>query len=103
MMRAALISGLLACSAQAAMAVEVGTSDYMFASELSAKGFAPFGTGGSGNTLFGMTNGSDIYLCFLLDTPSDQAKRQTALLAELDGGTADRAIPNIPVVCVMTQ
>jgi hypothetical protein len=103
MIRGALISGLLACAAPMAMAVEVGTSDYMFVSDLSAKGFEAFGTGGSGNTLFGMTDGSDIYLCFLLDTPTDQSKRQTALLAELDGGSAERAIPNIPVVCVMTQ
>ena len=103
MIRAVLISGLLACSGAAVSALEVGTSEYRFASELSADGFAPFGTGGSGNTLFGMSNGSDIYLCFLLDTPADQGKRQTALLAELDGSAADRAIPNIPVVCVMTQ
>ncbi|MCK0148764.1 hypothetical protein MWU54_01915 [Marivita sp. S6314] len=86
-----------------AMAVDVGMSDYKFVSDLTAEGFETFGTGGAGNTVFGMTNGTDIYLCFLLDTPNDQTKRQTALLSELSGGSSDRAIPNIPVVCVMTQ
>ncbi|MFP7673320.1 hypothetical protein ACG74X_08190 [Marivita sp. S0852] len=103
MMRASLISGLLACAAPMAMAVEVGMSEYKFASELAADGFEAFGTGGSGNTVFGMTNRSDIYLCFLLDSPTDQSTRQAALLTELDGENEDRSVPNIPVVCVMTQ
>ncbi|WP_300583858.1 hypothetical protein [Marivita sp.] len=102
MIRAAVIA-FLASVGPAAMAYEPGQSDYVFSSDLSAQGFAPFGTGGSGNTLYGMTNGSDIYLCFLFDTPEDQATRQTALLAELAGDAGDRTIPNIPVVCVMTQ
>ncbi|MFP7570795.1 hypothetical protein [Marivita sp. S2033] len=103
MIRAGVISGLLAFVAPVAMAVEVDRSEYQFVSDLSAAGYAPFGTGGSGNTLFGMTDGSEIYLCFLLDTPNDQSQRQSALLAELDGGGDDRSVPNIPVVCVLTQ
>jgi hypothetical protein len=102
MIRAAVIA-VLASAGSAAMAYEPGQSDYVFSSDLSAQGFTPFGTGGSGNTLYGMTNGSDIYLCFLFDTPEDQSTRQTALLAELAGTATDRTIPNIPVVCVMTQ
>ena len=102
MIRRALIAAL-ALASPAAMALEPGQSEYVFSSDLSAQGFTPFGTGGVGNTLYGMTNGSDIYICFLFDTPEDQATRQTALLAELAGEATDRTIPNIPVVCVMTQ
>jgi hypothetical protein len=102
MIRAAVIAAL-AFAGPAAMAFEPGSSDYVFSSDLVAQGFAPFGTGASGNVVYGMTNGSDIYLCFLFDTPENQAIRQTALLDELAGQAKDRAIPNIPVVCVMTQ
>lgn len=102
MIRASAIT-LLICAATMTHAVEVGTSDYVFVSDLSAQGYAPFGTGGVAGDLFGMSNGSDIYLCFLLDTPADQSARQTALIAELQGGDTDRAVPNIPVVCVLTQ
>jgi hypothetical protein len=103
MIRAALISASLALVAPAVSAFEPDISDYIFSSDLSAQGFAPFGTGGVGNTVYGMSDGSDIYLCFLFDTPEDQSTRQTALLAELAGESPDRSIPNIPVVCVMTQ
>ena len=99
----AFVIAVCASVATMAHAVEVGTSDYMFVSDLSAQGFTPFGTGGAANDLFGMTNGSDIYLCFLLDTPEDQSARQSALIAELQGGDGDRSVPNIPVVCVLTQ
>ena len=102
MIRAAAITALLAV-APMAHAVEVGTSDYVFVSELSERGFTPFGTGGAARELFGMTDGSEIYLCFLLDTPEDQSARQSALIAELQGAAETRTIPNIPVVCVMTQ
>jgi hypothetical protein len=102
MMRAIAISAM-AFAGTIATAYEPGQSDYVFSSDLVAQGFAPFGTGGSGNTVYGMTNGSDIYLCFLFDTPEDQATRQTALLAELAGNATGRTIPNIPVVCLMTQ
>ncbi|WP_439525148.1 hypothetical protein [Marivita sp.] len=103
MIRAAVITATLASGASMVSAVEPGQSDFVFSSDLSAQGFAPFGTGGTANTLYGMTDGSDIYLCFLFDTPEDQGTRQTALLAELAGESPTRAIPNIPVVCVMTQ
>lgn len=78
-------------------------SDYRFVSDLVTEGFTPFGTGGASRDLFGMTNGADIYLCFLLDSPEDQSARQSALIAELQGGGDSQAVPNIPVVCVMTQ
>lgn len=102
MMRAPVIAAL-ASAGCSVLAYEPGQSEYAFFSDLAARGFEPFGTGGSGNTLYGMTDGSDIYLCFLFDTPEDQAARQTALLAELAGEASSRTIPNIPVVCVMTQ
>jgi hypothetical protein len=86
-----------------AQAVVVGSSNYVFVSDLTAQGYTPFGTGGVAGDLFGMSNGTDIYLCFLLDTPVDQSARQSALIAELQGGTTGRAVPNIPVVCVITQ
>lgn len=103
MIRAVLISAVAAGAAHGVFALEPGTSDFVFSSDLAARGFAPFGTGGTANTLYGMTDGSDIYLCFLFDTPEDQGMRQTALLAELAGDSPVRAVPNIPVVCVMTQ
>ena len=103
MIRALLISASVMGAAQMAAAFEPGTSDFVFSSDLLSRGFTPFGTGGTGNTLCGMSDGSDIYLCFLFDTPEDQSARQTALLAELAGDTPVRTVPNIPVVCVMTQ
>ncbi|MCL3882764.1 hypothetical protein [Marivita sp. GX14005] len=103
MIRAAAISGLMACAASVLPAVEVGQSEYRFVSELTADGFIPFGTGGSGNTLFGMSKGREIYLCFILDTAGDQAERQSVLLSELSGTPESRTLPNIPVVCVLTQ
>ena len=102
MIRSAVIAAA-AFAGSAAMAFAPGQSDYVFSSDLLVQGFEPFGTGASGNVLYGMTNGSDIYLCFLFDTPEDQATRQTALLDELAGQAKDRSVPNIPVVCVMTQ
>lgn len=98
-----LIAALAVAGATMAQAVEVGMSDYRFVSELAADGFTPFGSGGAARDLFGMTDGSDIYLCFLLDSPEDQSARQSALIAELQGGGESRTVPNIPVVCVMTQ
>ncbi|HKK97249.1 MAG TPA: hypothetical protein VJ928_03655 [Marivita sp.] len=102
MMRASVISALLTLSS-AAFAFDVGSSEYVFSSDLSAQGFTPFGTGGAANDIYGMTDGDDIYLCFLFDTPEDQSARQTALIAELQGSAESRSVPNIPVVCVLTQ
>ena len=102
MTRWALIAGFLSF-ASASHALDVGTSDYVFVSDLSAQGFTPFGTGGALRDLFGMTDGSDIYLCFSLDAPEDQSTRQASLIAELQHTGTDRVVPNIPVVCVLTQ
>lgn len=102
MIRGAAIAAMV-CSTGPATAVEVRTSSYVFVSDLSAQGFTPFGTGGVAGDMFGMGNGEDIYLCFLLDTPEDQATRQSILIAELQGAADGSEIPNIPVVCVLTQ
>ena len=103
MIRAAYIACLAVALAPMVQALEVGQSDYVFSSDLASQGFIPFGTGGVAGDLFGMSKGSEIYLCFLLDTPEDQSARQSALIAELQGNAQSRTIPNIPVVCVLTQ
>jgi hypothetical protein len=84
-------------------ALEVGESDFRFASDLSSEGFTPFATSGAGNTIFGMQRGTDQHLCFIADQSDDQAQRQRVLLAELAGEEPDRTVPNIPVVCILTQ
>jgi hypothetical protein len=50
-----------------------------------------------------MTNGTDLYLCFIADNLEAQAARQQALIAEIGGEGPDRTVPNIPVVCILTQ
>ncbi len=86
-----------------AMAIEVGESDFVFVSDLANQGFVPFAASASGNATFGMTNGTDLYLCFIADNLEAQAERQQALIAEINGENPDRSVPNIPVVCILTQ
>lgn len=50
-----------------------------------------------------MTDGKDFYLCFLADSRDVQAQRSQALIDEFGGKSPDRTVPNIPVVCVLTQ
>jgi hypothetical protein len=59
-------------------AIEVGQSDFTFVSDLAAQGFTPFATSASGNASFGMTDGTDLYLCFIADNLEAQAERQQA-------------------------
>jgi hypothetical protein len=87
----------------AASAIDVGAAEFVFVSELTDRGFAPFATSAAGNASFGMTDGTDLYLCFIADNLEAQAERQQALIAEIAGAGADRTVPNIPVVCVLTQ
>lgn len=97
----AIVAALIApCIAPA---VELGSSDFVFLTELSERGFEPFATSSAGNASFGMTDGTQMYLCFIADTIDSQNQRQTVLLAELAGKTPDRSVPNIPLVCVLTQ
>ena len=91
------------CLALPVHAIDVGQSEFVFVSDLSAQGFTPFATSASGNATFGMTNGSDLYLCFIADNLEAQATRQQALIAEINGEGPDRTVPNIPVVCILAQ
>jgi hypothetical protein len=86
-----------------AAAIEVGEADFTFVSDLSAQGFTPFATSASGNASFGMTDGTDLYICYIADNLEAQAQRQQVLIAEIGGEGPDRTVPNIPVVCVLTQ
>jgi hypothetical protein len=98
-----MLAMLCAAAPMAAFAIDVGTSEYVFVSDLTERGFTPFATSASGNASFGMTDGTDLYLCFIADNLEAQAVRQQALIAEISGDGTDRTVPNIPVVCVMTQ
>ena len=50
-----------------------------------------------------MKKASEMYLCFIADTPELAVERQEKLLAELAGDPTDREVPNIAVVCVLVQ
>ncbi|WP_299558000.1 hypothetical protein [uncultured Sulfitobacter sp.] len=102
-MRFALALAALASSAVAVHALEVGEGAFRFSSDLSAEGFTPFATSGSGSAIYGMRRDTQQYLCFIADQGDDQAERQRVLLAELAGENPDRTVPNIPVVCILTQ
>ena len=102
-MRFALASLAFAGSAMAVHAIEVGQGDYRFSAELAAEGFMPFATSGSGSAIYGMRRETEHYLCFIADQGDDQAERQRVLLAELAGENPQRTVPNIPVVCILTQ
>jgi len=99
----ALAAILLALTPVAASAIDVGDADFVFVSDLAAQGFSPFATSNSGNATFRMTDGIDLYLCFIADNSQAQAERQQALIAEIMGEGIGRTVPNIPVVCVLTQ
>ena len=51
----------------------------------------------------GLTDGSDLYLCFIADTPDAQAERQAALIAEIEGAPVAASVPNSPLICLLTQ
>ena len=97
---AVLAGGIAALGASAAP--EVGRSDFVYVSDLAAAGYEPFAVSGAG-ALFGMKSGADMYLCFSLDTEDAAAERREVLLQELAGTLAARALPNLPVVCILTQ
>ncbi|SNR42581.1 hypothetical protein [Puniceibacterium sediminis] len=82
---------------------DIGRADYVFVSDLAARGFEPFATSAAGNASFGMKQGAEMYLCFLADTTALSGIRNVVLMAEVNGQNPDREVPNIPVVCVLTQ
>ncbi len=100
--RATLAIVLLLAPMQTAAEIDIGTSKWLYSSDLAERGFEPFAASAA-NAIYGMRNGQRIYLCFVLDTPAAQAARQAALLGEIAGTATGRTIPNIPVACVLTQ
>ncbi len=86
-----------------AHALEVGEAEYVYSSDLLADGFTPFAVSSVGQAIYGLRNDTTLYLCFIADTGDAQAMRQATLLAELRGEDPDRTVPNIPVVCILTQ
>lgn len=98
-----LAVGGLGLAIAPAFASEVGKSDFRFSSDLANEGFTPFATSGTAFSIYGMRRDADQYLCFIADQSDDQSERQRVLLAELAGEKPARAVPNIPVVCILTQ
>ena len=105
MIRASAVAAILAsgASAVAAQGLDVGTSDFIYVSDLVARGFEPFGAGGANQALFGMTDGTDLYLCFAADTEELTTQRRDVLLGAIRDGSQERALPNLPVACILTQ
>ena len=99
---ALLLWALLGAAPATAQAVAPQSSDFVYVTELLERGFEPFGTGG-GQTLFGMTDGSIIYMCFSADTEALADQRRDVLLGAIGEGSEDRALPNLPVACILTQ
>lgn len=102
-MKFALATGIFLGSGGVVAALEASASDFRYSSDLLNEGFMPFATSGSGNAIYGMHKGTEMYLCFIMDRGQDQAERQRVLLAELAGEAPDPSVPNIPVACVLTQ
>lgn len=96
----ALLSAALPLSASA---FEIGESDFVYSSDLARRGYVPFATSSAGNASYGMTDGEALCLCCIMDQPVAQAERKQSLIAEIAGRSPDREVPNIPVVCVLTQ
>jgi hypothetical protein len=102
MLAPAIVAASLA-GAGVAGAADPGRAEFARSSDLVRAGFAPFAVSGAGNALFGLQRGPELYLCFLADTPAAQADRQGVLVAAITAGAAERVVPNIPVVCVLTE
>jgi hypothetical protein len=88
---------------------EVGRSDMRTVAVLVAEGHESVPASGA-NAVFGLrgdagiySGDAGIYMCFLADTPELQSERQARILAVLSGDAEDREIPNIPLVCVLTD
>lgn len=86
-----------------AMAIEPEENDFVFVSDLLARGFTPFGTSGTSEEMFGMTDGAEIYICHSVDSRKARSPRQDTLDAEMANESPDRSVPNIAIACVLTQ
>ncbi len=87
----------------AAHALEVGESDFIWVSDLAHDGFEPFAVSSSSKVSFGMMKGTDMYLCSIADNKEHQEIRRNVVIANMDEDKSPRAVPNIPVVCVLAQ
>ncbi len=101
--KTALIAACIATSPVTAHAHKVGESNFAWVSDLAQEGFEPFAVSGTGKASFGMMKGTDMYLCFIADRKEHQAIRQKKLLANMKKDNSSRAVPNIPVACVLAQ
>ncbi|MFK7743458.1 MAG: hypothetical protein AB8B47_00280 [Roseobacter sp.] len=96
-------AALLVLWAGMSTAMDVGESEFVYSSELLARGFAVVPVSGVGNASFGLQQNKEFYLCFIADTGEAQATRQRVILDEIAGESPDRTVPNVPVVCILTQ
>lgn len=103
MTRLAAIAGLALAGALPAQAQNVGKAEFVMSSDLSDRGFKPFETGDVGQVVYGMRKERTIYLCFIVDTPQLQKRREQVLLSFVHGKSKDRTVPNIPVACIPTE
>jgi hypothetical protein len=102
-MKSALLALAFMSAPLAAFALDVGSSGFRWSSDLMNEGFRPIASSGVVNDIYGMSRGTDIYLCFVADTAEHQTFRQGILRAELANGNPAPAMPNIPVACILTQ
>ena len=86
-----------------AFSQQVGTSDFVYVSELASDGFQPFPISGVANASFGMMKNTDMYMCFIADTPENQKKRRTILIESFQDDEKSKEIPNIAIVCARIQ
>lgn len=93
----------IALSPIGASALDVGESEFAWVSELADAGYQPFAVSGTDRASFGMMKDSDMYLCFLVDDDDRRTARRDVLIASMQDNSASRAMPNIPVACMLTQ
>jgi len=98
-----LVAASIATVPLAAQAHTVGESDFIWVSDLAHDGFKPFAVSSTSKASFGMMKGTDMYLCFLADHQEHQEVRRDVLIAGMKDDNSDRALPNIPVACVLAQ
>lgn len=82
---------------------EIGEAPFRAVSALAAEGFTPFAVSQAGNASFGMMRDEQMYLCFIADRTDTQVRRQTVLMAIVNGQDPDPTVPNIPLLCIQTQ
>ena len=82
---------------------DLETSEFQFSSELAAQGAEIVPASGAGGSVYGMRLEDEVWLCFLADVPDDQAVRQRVIVGAMGVEAAERSLPNIPVVCILTQ